>query len=200
MNEFVIELGPAVERNLFGIGLYGWSSGTTTAYPVMVPLLRVNGEYAEVPFSAAFAHGTTLSEAAALVTAYTNVHANATATSLGALLSQADLLGFRLGELAQGNAILDFAPALRVTAFDLGATTLHFELENGIDDCPAQALARLGASTASRMTVLRMATPGGVATPLNTTVQITPDHATATFTPETPADSSFFKLSIIPAE
>lgn len=200
LNEFVIELGPAVERNLFGIGLYGWSSGTTTAYPVMVPLLRVNGEYAEEPFSAAFAHGTTLSEAAALVTAYTNVHANATVAELSALLSQADLLGFRLGELAQGSAILDFAPTLRVTAFDPVSTTLSFELENGIDAHPAQALVRLGASTSGRVTVLRMATPGGDATPLATVVQYAADHGTATFTPETSFDTSFFKLSVVPVE
>jgi hypothetical protein len=182
------------------IGLYGWSPGTATTYPVMVPLLRVGEEYAAEPFSAGFAHGATLGEAAALVTAYTNVHANATVAELSARLSQAELLGFRLGELAQGNAILDFAPALRVTAFDPGATTLHFELENGIDDSPAQALARLGASTTGRMTVLRMATPGGAAIPLNTTVQISPNHGTATFTPETPGNSSFFKLRVLPAQ
>jgi len=167
----------------------------------MVPLLRVGEEYAAEPFSATFAHGATLDEAAVLVTAYTNANANATVAELSALLAQAELLGFRLDELAQGNAILDFAPALRVTAFYPGAATLHFELENGIDDSPMLALDRLlNASPTARLTVLQMATPGGPPTPLNTTVQITPDHATVTFTPETPGNSSFFRLSILSAE
>jgi hypothetical protein len=195
MNQLVKEFG-AVDD----IGFYGWSSGTATTYPIMVPLLRVGEEYVEEPFSESFAHGATLGEAAALVTTYTNANGAATAESLGALLSQADLLGFKLGELAQGDAILDFAPALRVTGFDPDVMTLSFELENGIDATPAQALTRLGASTSGRVTVLQKATLGGTATSLDTTVQFAPDHGAASFTLETPGDRSFFALSIVPAE
>jgi len=182
--------------SFFGIDFYGWTPGTASRYPVMAPLIRVDGEPVEATFSDGFCAGLTYPEVDAAVAAYRDAHPETTAETFGALLCQADAMGFTFGELAADDAIFAFDPSLAITAFDPAAGRLTFRVANGIDTTPQAAMNRLAASAACAITVQQMGHPGGTAVALCPAVEFHSDGtACAPITP-TATDRAFFKIRL----
>ena len=190
LNDVVDEAG-----SVFGIDLYGWTAGSTNRYPVLTPLIRVGGDRVREALSDGFGTGQTHAEVDAAVAVYTNAHPATTAATFGALLAQADAMGFTFGELAADDAILAFDPRLAITAFDPAAGVLSFRVANGIDPTPQTAMNRLAASSARKIVVQQMADPRGEAVALHPAVAFQPDGtARAAFAPASAPPRAFFRI------
>ena len=182
---------------LYGIALYGWTSGSTNRYPVMTPLIRVGGEAVEEALSDGFCSGMTYPQVDAAVAVYTSAHPATTAENFGALMGQADAMGFTFGELAADDAILDFSPSLVITSFDPASGSLTFAVANGIDATPEQAMARLSASTTGSFVIEQFDSPGGKAVEREPVVVFLPEgKARASFPPDAAAVRAFYRVRL----
>lgn len=180
-----------------GIDLYGWTSGATNRYPVLTPLIRVGGETVEEALSDGFCSGMTYAQVDAAVAAYANACPEVTAATFGALMSQADALGFTFAELAEDEALLDFKPSLVITAFDPASRSLTFRVGNGIDATPQASMNRLAASSVRRLVVQQMEAPDGEAADLQLEAEFSPDgSAHVTFMPVNESERGFFKIRV----
>ena len=193
LNDIIKEYG-AIDD----IGLYGWTAGTATNYPALTALIRVDGQVIPETLSDGFTADLTLAEVDAGVAVYTNAHPATTAATFGALMSQADAMGFTFGDLAADDAMFAFNPSLAITAFDPTAGLLTFRVANGIDATPQAAMNRLAASSACAIIVQQMDAPGGAAVALHPAVAFYPDGtARAAVTPASPSDRAlFFRIRV----
>jgi len=190
LNEFVMSMDPPV--------LYGWTTGSPSNYPVMIPLICVNGEY--IPpqtLDDGFTGGMTLAQVDNTVSVYTNTYPETDADSLGDLMKQTEMMGFTFADLSVDDAILDFDPILILTALDPIAQELTFTVSNGIDTTAIDAVNRLAQSIAKTPTVIQMGLTDGTEEALITSAQYHINGtATAYFTPFAPTNSMFFKMKI----
>lgn len=180
-----------------GCGFSSWSAGTATNYPLLALAVEVNGSVIPQTLSDSFMEGVSSNQMDATVTAYAAAHPGTTATSLGAVLYQADAMGFTFADLVAGQAILNFSPVLAIVGFDLATRTLTFTVSNGIDATPVQAMNRLATSPAKSFSVRQMTELGGAEMPVTPTVLFHEDGtAEAAFTPPTPSGKAFYKLQL----
>jgi hypothetical protein len=180
-----------------GAGHYNWTSGTTTRYPRLTPVIRVGKTPVPQTLTEGFAVGASLTETMNTATTYANAHPGTTAESFGKVLTMADAMGFKFANLTTGNAILNFQPSIVVTGFARNPWSLTFSVANGIDANATAAMNRLAGSTAGLLTVRQMDQPGGAATPLATQIVFHGDGtANATFNLTNPPSRSFFRLML----
>jgi len=175
--------------------LYGWTTGTAYNYPVMIPLICVNGEYIQPQnFGNGFTADMTVEQVNETVSIYTNAYPETNADTFSELMKKAEMMGFTFAELSVDNAILDFDPKLVITGLDPLVNALPFSVDNGIDETAVEAMNRLAGSVNKKPTVIQMILTNGTETALVTsTLYHTNGTATASFTPDS-ADVMTFKL------
>ncbi|NCC50149.1 MAG: hypothetical protein EOM20_02935 [Spartobacteria bacterium] len=194
LNNFVMnDLYPELSREL-----YGWTAGSTSSYPVMIPLIQIDGAY--IPpqtLDDSFMAGMDLAGVDATVSIFTNAHPGTDTASFEALMEQAEMMGVTFYELSVDNAVLDFEPTLVVTATDPFAWTLDFAVGNGIDETAVAAMNRLAASRSKTSSVFQFDLLSDGETPLPTLAEYhTNGTATVSFTPVAPNDVMVFKMKL----
>ena len=190
LNEFVMSMDPPV--------LYGWTAGSPSNYPVMIPLICVTGE--TIPpqtLDDGFTAGMTLAQVDSTVSVYTNAYPATDADSFCDLMKKTEMMGFTFADMSADDAILDFDPTLVITGLDPVAQELTFTVSNGIDTTAIDAVNRLAQSIAKTPTVIQMALTNGTEAALVTSAQYhTNGTATASFTPIDPTDVMVFKMTL----